>query len=382
MANPSGIRHTRDLKEPRDELMRLSSARSRLRTAIRLTPLLALAALAGCGMIPPEPRTEAGEAVFTLYNIVFFMGVAVFVAVEGFILYSIVRYRRRDDKLPPQTHGNNLIEIIWTAIPTVIVLILFALSTITLATVEARADDPGVEIEGHGFLWQWEFVYLDGDDNPDNDFSVIGSPAAPPAMVVPVGEAVNLTLVAEDVIHSFFVPQFLIKRDLIPVPEGDQPNTLEFTVTEVGTYSGQCAEFCGDLHADMNFTVEAMTRADFDAWLAAGIAGETPAPTAEEPAEPGETVVEISADQIAFDVREMRVPAGEPFTIRFTNLEAIIHNVSVYDGSGDGILTGDPITGPDAVIEYQVPALEAGQYEYICDFHATVPEMTGTLIAE
>ena len=81
-------------------------------------------------------------------------------------------------------------------------------------------------------------------------------------MVVPVGEPVRLTLVSNDVIHSFFVPQFLIKRDLIPFPESETPNTLEFTVTEEGTYHGQCAEFCGNLHAQMTFSVQAMSRAD------------------------------------------------------------------------------------------------------------------------
>ena len=87
--------------------MRPSAARTRPRTAIRAgIPLLLIAALAGCGMIPPEPKSVAAHDVFWLYNVVFAMGVAVFLGVEGFIVYSIVRYRRRDDRLPPQTHGN------------------------------------------------------------------------------------------------------------------------------------------------------------------------------------------------------------------------------------------------------------------------------------
>ena len=88
-------------------------------------------------MIPPEPKTDAAQSVFTLYNITLAMGAVVFLGVEGFIVYSIFRYRRRDDRLPSQTHGNTLVEIIWTAIPTVIVLILFVLSVVTLARVEA-----------------------------------------------------------------------------------------------------------------------------------------------------------------------------------------------------------------------------------------------------
>ena len=118
--------------------MPTTAARSRLRTALRVVaPLLVLAIAAGCGMIPPEPKTDAAQSVFTLYNITLAMGTVVFLGVEGFIVYSIFRYRRRDDRLPSQTHGNTLVEIIWTAIPTVIVLILFTLSVVTLARVEA-----------------------------------------------------------------------------------------------------------------------------------------------------------------------------------------------------------------------------------------------------
>ncbi|MGH2456633.1 MAG: cytochrome c oxidase subunit II [Candidatus Limnocylindria bacterium] len=341
-------------------------------------PLLLIAALAGCGMIPPEPQTEAAEAVFNLYNIVLVMGLVVFLGVEGFIVYSVFRYRRRDDRLPDQLHGNNLVEIIWTAIPTVIVLILFVLSVIALGTVEARSPNPGVTIEVDGFQWQWQFRYLDQDDDPGNDFTVVGTPAEPPVMAVPVGEPVRLILKSDDVIHSFFVPQFLIKRDLMPVPEGQDPNEMEFTVTEVGTYAGQCAEFCGDLHARMTFSVDAMTRADFDTWLEAGRSGAPPPPPS---VEPGGEIVQVVADRIAFDPLELRAPADEPFTLRFINLEAVIHNVVIFDASSTEVFRSGDLTGPDAEGDFGVPALPAGEYTFICEYHP-VPDMTGTLIIE
>jgi cytochrome c oxidase subunit 2 len=347
------------------------------RTSRSALPLLLIAALAGCGMIPPEPETETARDVFTLYNIVFAMGVAVFIGVEAFIVYSIFRYRRRDDRLPQQLHGNTLVEIIWTAIPTVIVFVLFTLSMFTLSRVEARVENPGVEIEVDGFQWQWSFRYLDDDDDPANDYTVVGTPGQPPVMAVPVGEPVRLHLRSNDVIHSFYVPHFLIKRDLIPVPEGEDPNTLEFTVTEEGTYAGQCAEFCGELHADMTFTVEAMSRQAFDEWVAAGKAGETPAPSV---APEGE-VVEITADQIRFDPLELRAPADQAWTLRFTNAEAIIHNVVIYDADNNEVFRSGDLTGPDAVQDFAVPALPAGEYTFICEYHP-VPDMTGTLIVE
>ena len=355
-----------------------STALPQWRTALRGGLLLLLVGiLAGCGMIPPEPETETAESVFTLYNIVFAMGVAVFLGVEGFIVYAIFRYRRRDDRLPEQTHGNNLVEIIWTAIPTVIVLVLFVLSAITLGRVEARSPDPGLTIEVTGFQWQWQFHYLDDDGDAANDVTVIGSPAAPPALVVPVGEPIRLKLTSTDVIHSFYVPQFLIKRDMFPPGPGAPVNELEFTVKEAGTYAGQCAEFCGDLHARMTFTVEAMERAAFDEWLAATRAGETPAPSAE----PSGPTLDLSADQLAFDTTELSAPADTGFQIHLVNLEGLVHNVGIFDANGEKVFTGDPITGPDAEITYQIPPLPPGEYTFICDYHP-VADMTGTLTVE
>jgi cytochrome c oxidase subunit 2 len=356
------------------------AARSRLRATLRAgVPLLLIGVLAGCGMIPPEPKTDAAKSVFTLYNIVFAMGTVVFIGVEGFIVYSVFRYRRRDDRLPSQTHGNTLVEIIWTAIPSVIVLILFVLSVTTLATVEANSNPSGakgVDIEVDGFQWQWEFRYLDGDQDDDNDVKVIGQATKPPVMVVPVGEPVRLTLKSRDVIHSFYVPQFLIKRDLIPVPEGEDVNHLQFTVSEPGTYGGQCAEFCGDLHSEMTFSVQAVSRADFEKWLSDQKAGNTPRPSVQ----PGGETLELTAANIAFDKDELHAAADKPFTLKFTNTEAVPHNVTIVDADNKQVFKTDDLTGPDASDEYAVPPLKAGEYTFYCTFHPT--QMVGKLIVE
>jgi cytochrome c oxidase subunit II len=362
--------------------MRLSAAaRSWVRTARRAGALLLLIATAtACGMLPPDPKTEAARAVWDLYAIVFVMGAIVFVGVEGFIVYAIFRYRRRDDRLPDQLHGNNTVELVWTAIPTVIVLILFVLSSIALGKVEERSEHPGVTIEVDGFQWQWEFIYVDGDDDPDNDVKVSGTPGEPPVMALPINEPVRLILRSRDVIHAFYVPHFLIKRDLIPAPENQPLNELELTVTEVGTYGGQCAEFCGDLHAKMTFSVEAMTRDDFDAWLADARQAMEATPTPAASIEPGDTVLDLTAEQIAFDTLELTAPAGEGFTIHFVNDDSVEHNVSILQGD-QHIFTGDRITGPGATIDYVIPPLEPGEYTFICDVHP-VPDMTGTLTVE
>jgi cytochrome c oxidase subunit 2 len=338
------------------------------RTAIRVAAILLPALLlTGC-LFPPEPMTTEAEEVRTLYLVIFGLGALVFVGVEGFLIYAIFRYRRRDDRLPEQHHGNIKVEIVWTVIPTVIVLILFVTSMFTLGDISARSDDPvRIEVEGQQFSWTFRYA---------NGYAVSGNPLAPPVLVVPAGMPVRLSLVSRDVIHSFFVPAFLVKTDVVPFGQNQTPNELEFTVTTPGTYRGQCAEYCGTLHADMTFAVQAMAPAAFDAWLAtAASATPTPVPAASAP--PDAHVVEVTADRIEFNVHELEVPAGEVFIIRFTNAEAIDHNVSVYDGE-TALFTGGVVVGPDATVDYVVGPLEAGEYTFICDFHP-IPAMTGTL---
>jgi cytochrome c oxidase subunit 2 len=315
-------------------------------------------------MLPPEPKTEAAKEVFNLYLLVLALAAIVFVGVEGFILYAVFRYRRKpgDDVLPEQLHGNNTIEVIWTLIPTVIVFVLFVFSMITLGEVEARADEPGVTIQVDGFQWQWTFRYPD-------DVAVTGSAAEPPVLAVPVGEPVRLVLNSLDVNHSFYVPQFLIKRDLIPVGENGTLNELEFTVSEAGTYSGQCAEFCGTAHADMTFVVEAMDRAAYDEYIAALASGE-------EPPAPGEdecaTMLEVEAvPSLQFAQDALEAPAGEDFCIRLTNNDTAIHDIGIEETG----FNGEDVQPGESRI-YLIPALEAGDYTFYCTLH---PTMVGDL---
>jgi cytochrome c oxidase subunit II len=350
--------------------MQSPAPRSRLRTILRVgAPLLLIVLLAGC-LLPPEPRTDAGRSVFNLYLITLGFAAVVFIGVEGFILYAIFRYRRKpgDDVLPEQHHGNNLIEIIWTAIPTVIVLILFTFSMLSLAEVEARIEgDEGISIQVEGFQWSWRFIY------EDPEVQIVGTPAEPPELVVPVGEPVVLTLTALDVNHSFYVPDFLIKRDLIDFGGALPDNELRFVVSEAGTYAGQCAEFCGTAHADMTFVVTAMERADYDAHLAALAAGEEPEPA--EPTGDCEVEINVSADNVMFDTDRIEVPADTAFCIIFENRENVPHNISIYDGEEtlfEGAFLNEPGT-----ITYEVDALPEGEYRFVCDAH---PNMVGDVI--
>ncbi len=320
------------------------------------------------------PVTDRGVATRELYNIVFYIAVAIFVLVEGLIVYSVFRFRRKpgDDTLPPQTHGNNLVEVIWTAIPTVIVLVLFFMSWQTLNTVDAvtRSD---VHVRAVAARFQWQFDYLDANGE------VLFTQALPVGedggLVLPVGEPVHISLRSPDVIHAFYVPKFLFKRDVIPGKE----NTFDFTVEEPGTYRGQCAELCGPFHGSMIFEVNARPKADFDAWMAAKIAKANATPAPLPSGEAAGPVAELSALNIEFSTDTLQAPADQPFVIHFKNDDdGVPHNVEIKDASGAPLYTGEIITGVSE-INYSVSALAAGTYPFVCTVH---PNMTGTLTVQ
>lgn len=327
---------------------------------------------------PPDAITSSGERTRELYDIVFYIAAAIFFLVEGLILYTVLRYRRKptDTALPPQVHGNLKLEIVWTAIPTLIVAVLFVLSWQVLNVVEARSTEPEqANIRATAARYQWTFQYLDDAGN------VLFEQIAP-EMSVPVGIPVHLTLRSPDVIHSFYVPQFLFKRDVIPGRE----NWFDFTIDEQHagqTFRGQCAHLCGEYHGSMLFAVKALPRAEYDAWVAAQIekAQATPTPAPSEGAAAGPELA-IVAEGILFTTTAVTAPADTPFSIRFENNDpATPHNVVIYDGADATapiLFDGEIFNGVESRV-YQVPALPAGSYYFNCKVH---PNMAGTLTVE
>lgn len=344
---------------------------------------LVFASGAGSALYPPDAVTAQARDISQLYDIVFALAVAIFVAVEGLILWSIFRYRRRpeDVDLPPQTHGNNLVEALWTLIPTVIVLYLFVISWQTLDRVEATtATPPGPDVRIHAIAgqFQWQFEYLDANGNrlATETRPIAGDQGG--GMAVPVGKKVYVTLDSGDVIHAWYVPRFLFKRDVVP----GQTNHFEFTVDEdeAGeTFRGQCAELCGSGHRVMVFDVVALSQSDFDAWLArlieAGNATPPPPPS-------GAPVLQVVAKDIAFDKKELQVPADAPFVIELKNddVSAITHDIDIRDSGGAVLKDQAPIPGGEST-PYTFDPLPAGSYTFICSIHP-VPAMTGTLTVQ
>jgi cytochrome c oxidase subunit 2 len=319
---------------------------------------------------PPAAATEQGREIRGLYDLIFWVGAVIFFLVEGLILFAVIRYWRRpgrSDELPPQTHGNNVLEVVWTVVPLAIVLVLFVLSWQSLNSVNATTANPDVSVRAIAARFQWTFEYLKADGETV-EFTQLS-----PEMVVPVNETVHLKLRSPDVNHAFYVPEFLFKRDVIP----GQDNNFDFVADQTGTFRGQCAELCGAQHWAMQFTVKVVERAEYDAWFAEQLAAaqETPAPSG-EPGQPEGPQLELTAKDIAFDKATLEAPADTAFSIRFQNDDqGVPHNVEIKDASGTSVFKGEIFNGVDSRV-YAVPALPAGDYTFICTVH---PNMTGTL---
>ena len=366
------------------------------RLVILALPLLALL-LAGCasqvpGLYPPQDVTQQAGTVRNLYDIVFLIAAVIFFIVEGAIVFAVVRYRRKpgDTELPPQIHGNNLVEIIWTVIPTAIVIFLFVLSWQALNTVDAVTANPSVRVVAVAQRFSWNFVYVDADGKPLFTTDAKGDGVFG-TLEVPPGVPIHVALHSPDVIHAFYVPKFLFKRDVVP----GRTNDFDFTVDagDAGqTFRGQCAELCGIGHGQMTFDVHASkSLADFQTWLAQQIANKYAGPPAgpsgapasgapaSAPAPSGAAAgptLPIAVLNIAYDKTTLEAPAGQPFKIAFSNNDSgVQHNVEIKKADGSSAFRGEIVTGV-TTITYDVPALEAGAYTFNCTVH---PAMTGTL---
>ena len=226
-------------------------------SAARWLAVTALAPVAaGC---TPQSVTEQGQAIYNLYNLFMYIAAVVFVVVSGLVIWSVIRYRRRGDELPTQTHGNNRLELTWTVIPTVIVLVLFVLTLQAQDKVLDQSGEADVNVTVTAFQWSYRFTY------EGTGAEVVGSPETIPEMVVPVGQTIRVKLVSADVVHTFYVPQTLFKRQAIPGTE----NEFDLTFEKTGLFHGQCTQFCGLQHTDMVFRVRVVTQGEYQSWLAA-----------------------------------------------------------------------------------------------------------------
>ncbi len=235
----------------------MHSSLSRLVKSAGLFALAALALpLAGCSSTQSilEPASTNARDISGLFYFIFYVALVIFILVEGLLVYFVLRYQRRpaSGELPPQFHGNTRIEVAWTLAPAIILAVVFVLTVRTMSATNLTAQPAAaVKVNVVGHQWWWEFDYPDLGIVTANDLHI------------PAGQVVDLTLLSDNVIHSFWIPQLAGKTDVVP----NHQNKTWLRADKPGTYNGQCAEFCGAQHAHMLFRVVADDSSTFDAWV-------------------------------------------------------------------------------------------------------------------
>jgi cytochrome c oxidase subunit 2 len=206
-------------------------------------------------LFPVQASTFAPDVDHLLY---FLLAVAVFFSAVIFcsIFYFAIRYRRRsENELPRAIHGGMALEILWSVIPFGLTMVMFTWGA-SIYFSESRPPDNALDIYVVAKQWMWKLEHLEGQREINE-------------LHIPVGRAVRLTMTSEDVIHSFFVPAFRTKQDVVP----GRYTTTWFKPTKAGTYHLFCAEYCGTNHSRMGGWVYVMEPRDYEAWLSGGTSG-------------------------------------------------------------------------------------------------------------
>jgi cytochrome c oxidase subunit 2 len=201
-------------------------------------------------LIPPVASRQ-GHPIDALLRVLFVLASIIFSLVISFLLYSVVAFRRRpgdmEDAKP--VHGNVPLEIAWTAIPLIIVLVLGGYGSVVLLDISRASGEEELVVEVVGVQFAWSFSY------PEYGFTST-------ELVLPVGRPALFRIESTDVIHSFWIPEFRVKTDAIP----GILNEERVTPTEVGDYTAHCSELCGTGHAYMTAPVRVVTEQDFRQW--------------------------------------------------------------------------------------------------------------------
>jgi cytochrome c oxidase subunit 2 len=274
------------------EGIRLSPLRSsprptRRRRLLPLAGLLGAVALVttGCqstaftrlGM--PDPITKQGKAVLTLWQGSWVAAWAVGIVVWAAIIWAVLVYRKRSDRVPHQVRYNLPIEILYTVVPFLMVGVLFYFTARDENYINKLSAHPDVVVNVTGVQWTWQFGYpqykVPGGPGYVSETGAMWNPGAGkqnlPLLEIPVGETVRFNLVSTDVVHAFWIIPFDFKRDVIP----GHPNHFEVTPTKTSVSIGRCTELCGVFHSRMLFQVKVVSQAQFRQWIASQQAQQT-----------------------------------------------------------------------------------------------------------
>ena len=227
--------------------------------------------------------TDISRQVYDLHMTIFLICVAIGVVVFGVLFWSVFSHRKSRGAEPATFHESTKLELAWTIVPTIILIVMAIPATqVLIAMYDTGGEDMSIEVRG--YQWKWQYKYLDDDyNNTLSFFSVMSTPReeiynkssksenyllqVDEHLRIPTNRKVRFLITAEDVIHAWWVPDFGIKRDAVP----GMLNELWTIVEEPGIYRGQCTELCGKDHGFMPIVVEVMPEAEFDAWYASKV---------------------------------------------------------------------------------------------------------------
>ena len=183
------------------------------------------------------------------------------VMVWGLIIWAAIFHRRRGNEIPAQTKYNIPIEILYTIVPFIIVAVFFYFTARDQSQItKISPDSTKVHvIKVNGIRWSWQFTYEDAAAKP----TVTGTPDQAPTLVLPLGEKIHFDLTSNDVVHGFWIPEFMIQMQTLP----GVTNHLEFTVNKIGEFPGRCNILCGRAHSQMLFKVKVVSPADYQAYI-------------------------------------------------------------------------------------------------------------------
>jgi cytochrome c oxidase subunit 2 len=217
----------------------------------------------------PEGVTPQAESMRTLWTWAAIAALIVGVITWGAMFWTVIFHRKKkgDDGTPPrQTQYNLPVEIIFTVVPTIIVAVLFGFTVNVQNYVDVKNDAPQEKVQVTAFQWNWQF---DVDNHQGSTVESLGTSSTIPILVLPTDRSIQFTITSKDVIHSFWVPEFLFKRDVFPMPEKNDTDNV-FVIDKIdktGAFVGRCAELCGSYHSQMNFEVRALPPNLFDSYM-------------------------------------------------------------------------------------------------------------------
>lgn len=215
--------------------------------------LIGVGVLAAVGLdLMPTAAADRADAVDQLFRIMIGVATVIFLLVEGALVFAVLRFRVKEDdeSSGPPVHDNLSLELVWTLIPAIIVVVIGVYSFRVLSAIEVTAEDEMV-VEVVARQFTWEFRYPEFDNLTSSQLHLV------------VGQPVRFEITSEDVIHSFYIPAFRAKRDATP----GQISELVVTPTELGRYPIRCAELCGAGHANMLSEAVVESESDFEAWV-------------------------------------------------------------------------------------------------------------------